>query len=1280
MADREIVLKLKADVGQYVAGTNKAAKATKDVGDAAQAASRTTTNSLAGMGQAASKTGGSISSLASGAKSSTSSLNGIGKAASAASKDVDSLGKSLDRASTASGGMKGTATQAEQGAKGLQRLSASVRENRDAWDGLSSKAMIGGVAIATGIGFASKAAIDWESAWAGVQKTVDGTPEQMAELEDGLRGLAKQLPATHAEIAGVAEAAGQLGVAREDILGFTETAIALGESTNLSAEQAAESLAKFSNIMGTASREGVEGYERLGATLVALGNDGASTEADIMQMALRLAGAGKQIGATEADILAMSNALSSVGIEAELGGGAMSRAMLQMNTAVISGGEELDKFAEIAGMSASDFATSWRKDPIAATNAFVTGLGRIGESGGDAAKALDDVGLGGTQNAQVLLRAAGASDLLTESLELGADAWKANAALQEEASKRYETDASKIQIATNSMKDAAIDAGAVFGPMLAGIAGKAAGVADAFVKLPDPIKQVTSGLAGVTAAALLLGGGTIKAIGFAQDLRDSFNQIGASSPRAEKGMRGVAKAGAALGVFLLAREAIGGLQAAFDEAVPSAEALSLALDNLHESGDLSEINKGIQNLDIKKSSVAAVGIQDMGEAVQFLNNQTSTDKTRDWVQGIVGMDSDVDRITQYVEGLDQALADMYSQDPTKARETWATMVTETRKAGGSIEDLRAEFPLAAAAAERAAQSGNAYEEHLANVEQEAQDAEQALQDMQNALEMLGGGFRAEQAAMRQVQESLKGIKEVAKDGGGWTEMSAAMESAAGDALSYAAAQAEMGRGSDVIAAGIQRTRDQIIQSGIDSGKSRAFMEQYADAIGLIPSQAKTIVEAAGVTESTAHIMAMGDQIQLLSGKTVTVKQAGAMEAKGKVLELDGSILGLKGKTVKVTEIGSTASGDRVVQLGNKIWVLKGKDVTVTAKTQGEQALANLQAQINRMSGRDIHVNTYMNEYRSITDMGTYKARAHGGLDVHGVTKMAQGGMIGPGQMRPGIYKTRPGGILMAEDTTAPAEAYISLRKDLEPRSRMIASEVVGMLGGQVMWGDVTAMASGGIYSRWQSQLRNVQALSNRYRWEDGSRQIQVFEDGTARWRGWGAPPAAVSRAINALNAAQDRHEAELNRQEAARRQAQQRQARQRAAQQKAQQRQAQQKAAQEKAARRQAELQRRMAEQRRIAREGWSESTGKKYAGRSFVRSDSIKPSPHEGRTYVAPSVSSRGSSGSGGSGGIDGRQVGAQVAAAVGKEMRSWKPMVEISGQRFYGLMVKTKRDRKGR
>ena len=70
------------------------------------------------------------------------------------------------------------------------------------------------------LGLAAKAAMDWESSWAGVQKTVDGSPQQMAALEAGLRGLARELPATHTEIAAVAEAAGQLGIETPNVLGL----------------------------------------------------------------------------------------------------------------------------------------------------------------------------------------------------------------------------------------------------------------------------------------------------------------------------------------------------------------------------------------------------------------------------------------------------------------------------------------------------------------------------------------------------------------------------------------------------------------------------------------------------------------------------------------------------------------------------------------------------------------------------------------------------------------------------------------------------------------------------------------------------------------------------------------------------------------------------------------------------------------------------------------------------------------------------------------------------
>lgn len=162
---------------------------------------------------------------------------------------------------------------------------------------------------------ATKTAIDWESAFAGVRKTVDGTEEDFQKLSSGIREMSKELPSSASDIAKVAESAGQLGIQTDNILGFTRTIIDLGNSTNLVGEQGASSLAKFANITKMSQKD----FDRLGSTIVALGNNSATTEADIVEMAMRLAGAGTQVGMTEAQILSLSAALSSVGIEAEVG-------------------------------------------------------------------------------------------------------------------------------------------------------------------------------------------------------------------------------------------------------------------------------------------------------------------------------------------------------------------------------------------------------------------------------------------------------------------------------------------------------------------------------------------------------------------------------------------------------------------------------------------------------------------------------------------------------------------------------------------------------------------------------------------------------------------------------------------------------------------------------------------------------------------------------------------------------------------------------------------------
>jgi TP901 family phage tail tape measure protein len=191
---------------------------------------------------------------------------------------------------------------------------------------------------------AVKTSMDLETAFTGVIKTVDATDEELAKLKQGFDDMAKRIPIATTELYGIGEAAGQLGIKKESILGFSEVMAKLGVTTNLSSQEAATALARFANITQTPQQN----FDRLGATIVDLGNNLATTEAEITEMGLRLAGAGKQVKMTEAQILGFAGALSSVGIEAEMGGSAFSRVMLEMQNAVLSGNENLKIFASVA--------------------------------------------------------------------------------------------------------------------------------------------------------------------------------------------------------------------------------------------------------------------------------------------------------------------------------------------------------------------------------------------------------------------------------------------------------------------------------------------------------------------------------------------------------------------------------------------------------------------------------------------------------------------------------------------------------------------------------------------------------------------------------------------------------------------------------------------------------------------------------------------------------------------------------------------------------------------
>lgn len=368
------------------------------------------------------------------------------------------------------------------------------KKMRDVGKDLSLKVTAPIVAMGT---LATKSAIDFESAFAGVRKTVDGTEEEFAQLEKGIRSMAKELPASTTEISAVAEAAGQLGIQKENILAFTRTMIDLGESTNLTADEAATAFARFANIVGMPQ----ENFDRLGSSVVALGNSMATTEAEIVSMGMRLSGTGAQIGLTEAQIMALSAAMSSVGIEAEAGGTAMSTVMKKIQNAVSDGGEELSLFAKASGLSAKDFTKTWNENPIVAIDSFIKGLAKSSSEGKNLNGILENLGIKGIRESDTLLRLAGASDLLSQAVNTASTAWDENNALTNEAAQRYATTESQLAMMKNTLNDLGITIGGIIVPVLLKMLKAVKPIIERFAEL-DRKTQTTIVIIGGLAAAI----------------------------------------------------------------------------------------------------------------------------------------------------------------------------------------------------------------------------------------------------------------------------------------------------------------------------------------------------------------------------------------------------------------------------------------------------------------------------------------------------------------------------------------------------------------------------------------------------------------------------------------------------------------------------------------------------------------------------------------------------------------------------------------------------------
>lgn len=495
-------------------------------------------------------------------------------------------------------------------AQNLQNTGKRWKEVGEGIDTVTKPLQYAATALAAGGVASAKFAIDFEDNFANVKKTVDGTPEQLEKIRQeiidmttvGINGHSA-IPETTAELTELAAAGGQLGITTDNIVDFTEVMAQMGSATNLVGEEGAATLARFQNVMGVGQNE----IRNIGSAIVDLGNHSATTESEIAAMALRMGKYGSSVRMSAADVLGYSAALSSLGIEAQMGGSAIGRTWLSIETAVASGGEGLTKFAKYSGKSAEEFKKQWNTDSSGAFNGLLKGL----QSAENLTLALDDLGINNTQDIQAMMALVNGYDLVTESVNRSNTAYQENTALQEEFNAKNETTASKLANTKNNIIEAARSIGETMLPSIQDASTTVADFAKGLSQMDDEQKRVVvntgatviaiGAISKVSAGAIKGVGGIVEAVG---NIKKAFSAGGALAKFAPTlASIGSVAGPAALAVAGIATAAIGG-KVAYDKWYQSqyrwSEGLSEGNEKVKESLEkyksLNEVQGQIKSL------------------------------------------------------------------------------------------------------------------------------------------------------------------------------------------------------------------------------------------------------------------------------------------------------------------------------------------------------------------------------------------------------------------------------------------------------------------------------------------------------------------------------------------------------------------------------------------------------------------------------------------------------------------------------------------------------------
>jgi TP901 family phage tail tape measure protein len=364
-------------------------------------------------------------------------------------------------------GVKGLSKEIELFSKNMDKISSLQNQNSLIKNKLFNMRNLITAGVAGG---GIKVAIDFESAMADVSKVVDFTNKEEEKLfANQIRHLTQDIPLAATELAAIAAAGGQMGIAKEQLIDFTTVVAKMSTAFDMGAEEAGESIAKLMNVYGLTLDEA----KNLGDAMNHLSDNSASKARDITEVLGRIGGNAKMFGLAETQAAALSSAFLSLGKSPEVAGTAINRLLMQLSTAPEQGKDFQDSLKAI-GYDAITLKETIMANPQAALSDFLNRLKEVKKE--DQGKIFTGLmGMGFSDDLALLV---GGLDQYKKALGEVSDKTKYADSMQREFQKRSETTANQLKLAKNSLQNVGITLGSILLPPLVKVLQAFAGAAN----------------------------------------------------------------------------------------------------------------------------------------------------------------------------------------------------------------------------------------------------------------------------------------------------------------------------------------------------------------------------------------------------------------------------------------------------------------------------------------------------------------------------------------------------------------------------------------------------------------------------------------------------------------------------------------------------------------------------------------------------------------------------------------------------------------------------------